>query len=741
MKLYLIIAIIFLAPFSLSAQVLKGKVVNETNQPLADALLHWLNTDIHATTDKQGEFEINIPAEGKKKLVVSFISYQSDTITLTTDTYVHIKMVPVNQLGEVVVKGVVPGQYISFLNPIKTEVITSAELKKGACCDLAGCFNTNASVQTATTNVVTNAQELRILGLSGVYNQVLLDGFPMIQGLSYTYGISDIPGPLIDNIYISKGANSLVQGYESISGQIDVETKEPDKANKLFLNGYMNTFLEKQFNGYYSYKKNRWGDLIAANMVQPASRFDKNNDGFLDLPLLTRYEVMNKLKFGNEQDFGFSFESGIRLINEQRIGGQINYDVNTDKGKSTAYGEYISYTQPEIWAKTAYRWDESKRMVLYASAFHQNQNSWFGLTNYKALQTTIDTRLQYEWNYKEKSNLKTGISFHYFNLDENISFTQNPLNHTYAGNYEKLEYVPGIFAENTLYFGQDKFTWIAGARLDHHNQFGFIFTPRTLLRYSPVKETSIRGSIGYGWRTANVFSENPSLLASQRDIVFMEPLKPERAVNFGINFTQGFSLTNIDGTFSADFYRTRFYNQIFPDYNTNPTKVYISNFTGKSISNAFQAEISLNFYKRFELNSSYNYLNVYRMQGKQKQLLPFIPADMILNALSYEPLTNKWHIDANIHWYGKQHLPNTSSNPPEYQRPAVSKPYTTVNAQFTYNFKKFEIYAGCENILDFRQKQPIISWQNPFDPYFDVSSVWGPTMGREGYIGIRFKLD
>ena len=732
--------ILFSSSTLLSAQALKGKVTDEKNTPLAGVTLRWLHTRVTTSTNDQGEFDIKTPEGIENKLIASLAGYQPDTVPITSQKDVHIKLTPSNQLSEVIVKGPPKGQYISSLYPIKTEVITATELKKGACCDLAGCFNTNASVQPSTTNVVTNAQELRILGLSGIYNQVLLDGFPLIQGLSYTYGISQIPGPLVDNIYVAKGANSVLQGWESISGQINVLTKEPDKADKYFLSAYTNTFWEKQFNGYYTYSKNRWSDLLALHTVQPASRTDGDHDGFLDLPLVTRYEVYNKLKYGNESDFGWTTHIGIRYTHENRIGGQTTFNPATGKGKTDAYGQTVDIDQPELTTKTAYRFDESKRLVLTNSAQYQKQQSWYGLTRYNAHQTLVNVTLQYEWKYQDESNLKTGLSYRHFNLDEDIAFSQNPLNHTYAGQYQKQENIPGLFAENTLYFGQDKFTWITGARLDHHNQFGFIFTPRTLLKYSPAPKTSIRASIGYGWRTASIFSENSSLLASQRDILFNGTLNPEKAINTGINFIQNFSTTNLEGYFSADYYFTRFFNQIFPDYNTDPTKAYIGNFTGLSVSNGLQAELGLTFFHRLDLKTAYNYLDVHRKINGQNQMLPFNPRYTILNTLSYKPLTGKWHIDANIHSYGEQQLPNTSTNPPPYQRPDHSTPYTVVNAQATYTFKKIEVYAGCENIFDFRQQKPIIGWQDPFGPYFDTSSAWGPTRGREGYIGVRLSI-
>lgn len=740
MKIYIfIVGLLF--PIAVSAQTVLGKVTNEKKEPLVGASVYWLGTTIGVSTGSKGEFEIQVKDISIKKLIASYVGHSPDTIEIINQTFVEFRLQETNTLGEVIIQGQRNGVFISDFVPIKTEQITQTELRKAACCDLAGCFETQTTVQPQTTNVITNSKELRILGLSGVYNQVLIDGFPMIQGLSYTYGISSIPGTLVDNIYVSKGANSVIQGFESISGQINVETKEPDKTDHLLLNAYMNSFLEKQLNANYAFKQGKWSNLTAFHTVQPANKVDRDNDNFLDLPLLTRYMIFNKWKYGNDIDWGWHSRIGLRFLNEQRIGGQTSFDAESDKGSTKVYGQTVNINQPEFWTKTGYRFNDRHNIVLLASAFHQQQNSFFGTVKYNAQQTNFYGNIQYEFNYITH-DLKTGFSYRHLALEEDIAFTDNFLQRTYAGNYKRLENIPGLFAENTMRFFNDKLTWVAGIRGDHHNQFGFMVTPRTLVKYDIKPNTIVRANIGTGWRTVNLFSENINLLVSSRDIILAEQLQPEKALNFGINLTQKFDTEdeNLSGYLSTDYYRTDFQNQIFPDYDADPTKAIIKNFTGTSISNGFQAELYLKIWKRFEIKTGYNYLDVYRQIGETKQLLPFNPMHKVLTTFSYKPLTNQFHFDVNVHWYGRQRLPDTKSNPPEFQRPDFSEPYTIINAQFTYNFRKFEVYAGCENIFDFRQLQPIISWENPFSSYFDTSSVWGPTRGREIYIGVRFKL-
>ena len=739
MKTVLFVACI-LGVTGLSAQTLTGTVSDDKNQVLKEAVVYWLGTTNHVRTNEKGEFEI-LKSELTTLLIAKYDGFDSDTLDVNGQTSVRFSLVQSQALEEVVVSGQLEGVIISDQKAIKTEQITQAELVKSACCDLAGCFETQTTVQPQTTNVITNSKELRILGLSGVYNQVLIDGFPMIQGLSYTYGISSIPGTLVDNIYVSKGANSVLQGYESISGQINVETKEPDKTDKLLVNVYLNNFLEKHVNANYAFKKGKWSNLLVGHMIQPAAKTDRDTDLFLDLPQLTRYMIFNKWKYGNENEKGWNSRIGLRFYNEQRVGGQVSFDSEKDRGSTSIYGQVVRTNQPEFWTKTGYRFNNKHNLVLFASGFHQSQESYFGTIRYTAQQTNVYANLQYELNYS-RHELKTGASFRALNLDETISFSDTTLLRTYAGEYLRNEIIPGVFAENTLRFFEDKLTWIAGVRVDVHNQFGGMFTPRTLLKYDIAPKSIVRANIGTGWRTVNLFSENIGLLVSSRDIQITEELRPEQAVNFGVNFTQKFETEsgNLSGYFSTDFYRTDFQNQIFPDYDSDPTKALIKNFTGTSISNGFQAELYVKIYKRFEVKSGYNYLDVYRIVDGEKTVLPFNPTHKVIGSFSFKPLNNSFHVDINTHWYGKQRLPNTSANPVEFQRPDYSKSYGVLNTQFTYNFKKFEVYAGCENVFDFRQKQPIISWQDPFGPHFDTSSVWGPTRGREIYFGARFRL-
>ncbi len=747
MKNAFLIIIFLCFAVNVHSQTISGKVFGKKgsyNEILHGATLVWVGTTNAVSTDESGVFKINSDGITDKRLIATYFGYREDTIEINEQKYISIYLEPFQKdLTAVTVIGSYSSSFISRSNPIKTEVITQKELTKSACCDLAGCFETQATVQPQTTNIITNSKELRILGLSGVYNQILFDGMPMIQGLTATYGISSYPGTLVDNIYVSKGANSVLQGFESISGQINIEPKMPEKTDKLLLNVYLNNFLEKHLNVNYATKvgkSNKWNTLIALHSVQPASKFDRDQDNFLDLPLLQRYMLYNRWKYGNEKEAGWYSHIGLRYLNEIRLGGQSSFDPNTEKGSTNVYGQVVNYNQPELYTKTGYRFNDNSAIELMGSVFYQDQDSYFGTVKYKAEQKSIYLNMQHEYLWEDQHLLKYGFSLRNQYINEKISFTDTSLQRTYAGLYNTEMVVPGFFAENTFHWNNDKVVWIFGARLDHHQDFGYYFTPRTLLKYSFNKYNTIRATLGTGWRQVNLFSENINLLVSSRDVVFQEQIQPEKAMNWGINYTYRVNKNNFEGTFSGDFYQTNFINQFFPDYDTDPTKAFIRNFSGKSISNAFQIEANLKFYNVLEFRTAYNYLDVYRIENNFKNILPFNPKNRLMAAFSYRPKNNKWYFDVNAHWYDQQRLPNTSSNPVEYRNPEYSKPYELVNAQITYKVKQFEIYSGIENVFDFRQKKPIISWENPFGKYFDTSSVWGPTRGKEMYVGFRLKI-
>jgi outer membrane receptor for ferrienterochelin and colicins len=739
MRVFLILFAIFYSAL-LQGQSARGRVMDADAKPLYGASVTWLYNGKGVITDSDGQFLLEQAPSTDLRFVVSHVGFLPDTASASQAFFFEI-VLAYAQIETVEIRAKKPGVYISMLQPIKTEVITQAELKKSACCDLAGCFETQGTVHPQTTNVLTNSKELRILGLSGVYNQLLVEGLPMIQGATFTYGISSIPGAMVENIFVAKGANSVLQGFESISGQINVELKPATKADPLLVNIYANSFGERHLNAVTASplgKSKKWHTLGALHLIRPAAKIDRDEDQLLDLPQLRRIGWTHHFSYGDPSASGWSSITGYRMLSEKRVGGQTFFNEASDRGSTLAYGQTVRIDQPELFTKTSFRFNDRSRLALHAFAYLHNQESWFGITQYKAEQHSFYSNMQYEQRWGSNHDFKGGLSFRYQDLREEISFSDNALQRTFDGVYQRLDKIPGIFAENI--FSKGKNSLILGLRADKHPEHPWAWTPRAMFRHDLDSRTILRASLGRGWRMVNLFPENINLLAGSREIKFEEMLNPERAWNMGINMVHNIEWGALRGYFTTDFYHTRFQNQFFPDFDTNAELAIIKNFEGISISNGAQAELSLRFKELMEWKASVIFMEVYRMEDNQKNELPFNPRGRLVFTFSWTPNSGKWRFDSNFHGYGTQRLPFTGNNPPEFRLPDRSPAFATWNFQISRNWKALEAYAGVENVFDYRQERPILNWQNPFDRYFDTSFVWGPTRGREVYLGLRFYI-
>ena len=719
------------------SQNLTGIVNSDLNnklEPVEGAVVKWINTKTGTAADEKGRFELTSENIKDKRIVVSNIGYKSDTINVSGKLYIEIILIPNSTTETIDVEDEENSTYISD-DLAKTEVITSQELVKDACCDLSGCFGKNSSVEVAVTDIITDSKELKILGLEGVYTQILIDNMPMMNGLNVKYGVSSIPGTMIDKITISKGSNSVIQGYESISGIMNVLLKDYDNADRVLVNGFVNSMLEKQVNLNLSDNLNKnINTIFTLHTAQKSNRVDDNNDGFLDNPLITRYTLFNKWNFANEKNKSEINIAG-RYWNEERTGGQNNYNISADEGSNLIYGQTAKINSADGYFRFAKEIDETKGLKLYLNANYYDQKSYYGITKYDAKQNNFVAMGFYEFETSGNLLFKTGLSYKYLKINENISFLDTSVK-TYSGNYIKKESIPGIFTENSFSLLNNKATLMTGLRLDYHNEYGLIFTPRILLRYQPENEFVLRVSAGTGIRTTNLFSDNSNLLASSRDIIIAEELNPEKIINLGADVLYYFSLGNFVGSLNLDFYRTIFSNKIIPDYDLNPSQVIFANLNGNAFSNVFQSEANINIMRNLDLKLAYKMIDLQYENNGEYFKQPFNSTHRFFSSFSYT--NDSWSISSGLQWFGIQSLPSTASNPVRYQRPKESESYTMINAQVNKFFDFFELYAGIENILDFTQSFPIISPDDPFGQYFDTSYIWGPTKGREFYFGFRY---
>ena len=739
MNIRLVVSVICIVfQWSVVGQNITGIVTDIMGKPLSGANIIWENHTKGTVTDENGAFTIEDIQDSTRILHISFVGFTTEKIDVRAIKHWEVQLIEDATLSEV--KITAKGSATRFADDVaKVEVLGVREIQRAACCSLAGCFSTNSNVDANVTNVVTDAKELRILGLSGVYNQVLVDGMPLIQGLAYPYGPGSFPGTMIEKIFVTKGANSVLQGFESISGQINMEFHQPETAPKLFLNIFGNSFGETQYNANFMVKKAGWSNLTVGHLTLPAGIIDRDKDGFRDIVKTNRVSFYNRWSYDNPEKPKWRTVIAARYLHENREGGLTGFDRTENLGSSAVYGQNVHINHGELYTKTNYIIHEKASLILLNSAFVQEQESYFGVKKYFGHQFNLTSGLYLDYYYGSLNhNLKVGISHRHNKLQEDVSFIEELPFLDYAGKYLTDYDIPGAFVENK--FTLSKFTFLTGVRLDHFGRFGWKVTPRLLVRAELSPDTDIRFSIGKGYRIAHIFAENANLLASNRMLRLSNELAPEEAINTGMNFVQTFHWKEINITLSGDAYVTFFQNQIFPDFDKEVNTAIVDNFFGQSVSGSFQLENKWIFSPQFDVKVAYNYLEVYRKVEDIRQDLPFVPTHKWSANTSYSIPNDQWQFDLTYRWTGSKRLPSTAGYPDQYKQPDVSASYQQLDIQVTRRWKDVQIYGGVENIFDFRQEFPILGYDRPFGQYFDPAFNWGPTKGREFYLGVRYSV-
>jgi outer membrane receptor protein involved in Fe transport len=706
-------------------------------KPLAGASIIWLGTEAGTTSDSSGFFSIRSPQNGNR-LIVSYAGFRSDTITILSHQELKVVLATGKQLNEVRVTASRASTYINAYDPFRKAVMTQKELLKAACCNLSESFETNPSVDVSFNDAVTGSKQIQLLGLSGNYSQLTVENLPGPRGLATPLGLNSIPGTWVESIQLIKGTGSVINGYESIAGQINVELKKPATTEQLYANVYTNDFGKTDLNLNLAKKVGkRWSTALLLHDAFGNKKMDFNKDAFRDLPTGNLFSGINRWSFDNEK--GFMMQFGLKLLNDEKTGGEVDFNSSKDKLTTNNYGLEIDIKRKEAFAKIGYVFPQKKfqSIGLQLSAIDHQQDSYFGLTTYKGRQKNFYSNLIYQsiiGNTDHK--FKTGLSFVMDDYNENFN-TQS---------FQRKEVVPGAFFEYT-YSPSEKLDIVAGLRGDHNSLYGAFVTPRLNVRYEPVSGTTIRASAGRGQRTANIFAENNSVLVSSRSIMLPMAsntkaygLEPEIAWNKGISVDQKLRLFNRNATLSLDYFRNDFQKQVVVDLE-NPREVKFYNLEGKSYSNSFQTEISAEPFKGLSSRLAYRFFDVKTTYGDQLLQKPLTAQHRAFANLGYE--IKGWKFDYTVSYISKKRIPSTKENPGEYQRKDYAPDYVVMNAQISKTVgNKFpvDIYLGGENLTNFFQKDAIIAANQPFSPYFDASLVWGPVSGRMFYGGLRFKI-
>jgi outer membrane receptor for ferrienterochelin and colicins len=747
MKKYIINSLLLFIPFILFSQTtFKGMIMDNTNPKdnlgVEGASVHWLNTNVGVTTNAKGWFIIPYKPE-YRKLVIRYLGYKTDTITITTLKPLHHFITLQGELEEITIKSKRKAIQKSFLSTVNVFTVNSEELLKAACCNLAESFETNPSIDVSFSDALTGAKQIQMLGLTSKYLLITQENIPSVRGASQVFGLTFTPGTWVESIQITKGAGSVVNGFESISGQINAELVKPFSDNKFFLNAYSSLNGRLELNTHFNQKiSDKWQTGLYLHGNYRGEKFDRNNDNFLDAPLANQINVMNRWQYTNAEKGWVSFIN-VRFLNDEKQTGEINFNPLLDRGTMNSWGSEIDTKRFETSAKLGYVFPETPYQSIGFQMAYSNhqQDSYFGLNIYDIQQESVYSNLIFNSIIGDTRNkFKTGINFTYDKFDEVVNTTD----------FSRRENSLGVFFEYAFDNLED-FSLTAGVRIDTHNLLGTFATPRLHLRYVPWEKGVIRASVGRGKRSANIFAENQQLFASSRQINIdanggnIYGLNPEIAWNYGVSYLQKFNLFEKKGDLTFDFYQTNFRNQVVVDWE-NPQEISFYDLDGKSIANSFQVELNYNIAKKIDLRAAYKYFDIstdFKSGNLQK---PLQPQNRFFANVSYETEEKDngslWKFDVTFNSIGKQRLPNTSSNPLEYQLSEFSDPFQLLNSQITKVFSsKFEMYAGGENLTNVQQKNPILASDNPFGSSFDSTIVYSPIFGRAIYAGLRFKIN
>ena len=637
------------------------------------------------------------------------------------------------EIEEVTVVQRKKGKVKSRTEAFDTEKINSEELCRAACCNLSEAFETNASVDVAYSDAATGAKQIRLLGLSGTYVQLIQENTPAVRGLAQNFGLEYIPGPWMSSIQVSKGTSSVINGYEATSGQINVELLKPNTQNPLSLNLMVNseTMAEANLMGGWQLKDHLYTGVLA-HYGGSFMTMDGNHDSFADMPKIQNANLANRwfYKHGN-----YTFQAFVRGLYDRRRGGQMADTI------ANPYRINLNTWRVDGYMKNGYVFDEesgSSVAVVTALSYH-DQDNYYGSRNWRANQLNAYLNALCQLNFEgsgEVDNdhrLTTGLSLNVDNYRENLSLLPQALN--------RLEIVPGIFAEYNLKY-ENMLSLVAGVRADYSTRYGPFVTPRMNIRYTPFEWWTLRGSVGMGYRSPNAIADNAFILPSSRVLHLTSDIRQERAVNTGLSTTFYIPLGSKELQLSMEYYYTHFLNSLIVDMDQDKHAVHIYNQTdmpgAKSFAHSAQIEASIEVLRGWTWTAAFRYTDVEQTTICSDGIARLRPKALTnrykgVITTSYQTPLKKWQFDVTAQFNGVSRVPDGFEQPFTW--------YPQLMAQITKYWRTCSLYVGAENMTNFKQENPIVDSFRPYGPDFDASMVCGPTMGWKIYVGFRYDLE
>jgi outer membrane receptor protein involved in Fe transport len=603
--------------------------------------------------------------------------------------------------------------------------IGADELFRAACCNLGESFVTNPSVDVNYNDAAVGARQIKLLGLSGQYVQMLLENLPVTLGAASPYQLGYVPGAWMKSIAVSKGASSVKNGPQSITGQINVEYLKPEDDPALQLNLYTDSRLksEANFMGNVALNHNLSTEVLA-HYEKDFMHMDEDKDGWHDSPNVDQLHLQNRWKY---QKGRYIMHAGMGYLHENRDGGQLkDYAPNP-------YRILIEANRFDGYMKHALLLDRdhNSNLAFLATGSYYEFDGSFGLTNYGVKQYNLSSQLVFEHDFNDLHNLSTGLSFNADQMDESAS--------KFISQYRNLEYTPGVYAQYT-FKPTYKFTLMAGLRADYSSMFDRTYiTPRLHVKWVPADWMTLRASTGKGYRTPYARAENHYLLTSGRTLV-VEDLRQEEAWNHGMSLVFYIPVMDRTLTLNAEYYYTDFVNQAVVDYDSDPTKITIANLDGRSYSHTAQIDASYDLTEELNLLAAFRYNRVMCSYGGKLMEKPLQSRYKGLLTLSWKPMLALWQVDLTLQLNGGGRIPDHYEADGSLVTGEEFPAYPQLNLQITREFRRFSLYVGGENLTNYRQKHAVINAANPWTSTFDPTLVWGPVHGIMAYAGIRLNF-
>lgn len=721
MKKYFISVFFCFLAITLFSQV-RGVVKDQNGSVLIGANVVWIGTNYGTSTDANGSFVLE-RRPNMNTIVVSFVGFDNDTISCEGLDFVEVTLSGEITLDDVVVKAQRPGR-MKARGAENIEILTNTELCRAACCNLGESFSTNPSVDVNYTDAATGAKQIKLLGLSGSYVQMLTENVPAFRGAAAPFSLGYIPGTWMQSIQVSKGAATVKNGYESITGQINVEYLKPQSDEELDVNLFLDSHMKIETNIEGNYHFN---DALSTGLLAHYENMwmehDGNDDGFMDMPKVQQFDFMNRWMYKKDR---YIMQTYVKALKEDRKGGQMEDAHNHVKvADNQLYRINIESERYEGVLKNAYIFDEvhNTNVALILSGSIHKMNSLYGLKTYDVDNNNAYAQLMFETEFTPRHSISTGLSFNHDCFDERWTLVPDLVK-------APDENIVGAYAQYTFNL-DDKLVLMAGMRGDHSDLYGTFFTPRAHVKWAPCDLLKLRFSAGKGYRTPRPMLDNHTLLASSRNIIVDNNLKQEEAWNYGATASFDIDIFEKCLIINLEYYYTNFINQVVTDLDSDAHKVRFSNLDGISYSHTFQIDATYPFFEGFSLLGAFRYNDVKTTVNGVLREKPLTSRYKGLMTATYKTPLEIWQFDVTMQVNGGGRMPDGFG---------TFDAYPILNAQILRWFRWGNIYIGGENLTNFKQKNPIVGCHDPWGDNFDATMIWGPVDGIMFYAGIKWKL-